>query len=105
MKIKKEMERIIALLLVTATVGTGSGISTMADSIKVGKETGQATQQTQKDQTVSPDEIAKQIADGTYKGRKLKETKYYDTYEAADGSIIAAYYSSPIRYEDENGEL
>ncbi|MFR2213459.1 MAG: hypothetical protein ACLS61_06365 [Ruminococcus sp.] len=38
-----------------------------------------------------------------WRGKKLKETKYYDTYEASDGSIVAAYYSSPVRFEDENG--
>lgn len=105
MKVKKGMKRVIAMLLVIATVGTGSGISTMAESTKAKNEKGKTTEKTQKEQALSPDEVAQQIADGTYKGRKLKETKYYDTYEAADGSVVAAYYSSPIRYEDENGEL
>lgn len=83
MKVKKGMKRVIAMLLVIATVGTGSGISTMAESTKAKNEKGKTTEKTQKEQALSPDEVAQQIADGTYKGRKLKETKYYDTYEAA----------------------
>lgn len=101
MKFKKITKKLLAMILAVSIVGTGSGISTMADSMRVKneKETGQ------KEEALSTEEIAQQIADGTYKGKQLKKTKYYDTYEAADGSIVAAYYSSPIRFEDENGEL
>lgn len=101
LKFRKVTKRVLAMLLTVAIVGTGSGISTMADSMKVKneKKTGQ------KEKSLSPEEIAGQIADGTYKGKKLKKTKYYDTYEAADGSIVAAYYSSPVRFEGEDGKL
>lgn len=92
------------MLLTVAIVGTGSGISTFAESRKVEEKTAKKTAE-QKEETLSAQEIAEQIADGTYKGKKLKETKYYDTYEAADGSVVAAYYSSPVRFEDEDGKL
>ena len=103
MKVGKVTKRIIALLLTVSIVGTGSGISTMADSMKATNKTTKTAEQ--KEETLSAEEIAQQIADGSYKGKKLKETKYYDTYEASDGSIVAAYYSSPVRFEDENGKL
>ena len=90
----------MSVLLVAAIVGTGNGISTMAQYSKPKKEVTE-----KKEEKLSAREIAEQIADGTYKGKKLKETKYYDTYEASDGSIVAAYYSSPVRFEDEEGAL
>lgn len=98
---KLTWKRIVSMLLVISmfiTVCDWPLIAEAAGLEKISLETEKTDEDIEYEVYVEPDDIKKEEI-------KEKRTKNSTTWQLSDGNKQTVYYSSDVRYEDENGKL
>lgn len=105
MKLKKIKRRILSIVLTMAIVLTGTGISTLADTVKVNASS-EITSNESKTENLITDNSASQKEvkiPKVVKEIKSKRTKNTNTYLLSDGTKKLEIFAEDIRYK-ENGK-